>query len=79
MGEPESLEIFLVCVVLVIVLIISSVLQLIVVPMWLFVVIFELYSISWLARIIRRGESHAMKVSLCVLIFAFMVLLLGFL
>jgi hypothetical protein len=77
--ESESVEIFLVCVFWVVVLIISEVFS-IVVPMWSFVVIFELYSISWLVRIVRRDDiSSGMKGSLCVLMFSFMVLLLGFL
>ena len=79
MKESESVEIFLVCVFWVVVLIISEVFS-IVVPMWSFVVIFELYSISWLVRIVRRDDiSSGMKGSLCVLMFSFMVLLLGFL
>ena len=79
MKESESVEIFLVCVFWEVVLIISEVFS-IVVPMWSFVVIFELYSISWLVRIVRRDDiSSGMKGSLCVLMFSFMVLLLGFL
>lgn len=79
MKESESVEIFLVCVFWVVVLIISEVFS-IVVPMWSFVVIFELYSISWLVRIVRLDDiSSSMKVSLCVLMVSFMVLLLGFL
>lgn len=79
MKESESVEIFLVCVFWVVVLIISEVFS-IVVPMWSFVVIFELYSISWLVRIVRLDDiASGMKVSLCVLMVSFMVLLLGFL
>jgi len=77
--ESESVEIFLVCVVTAVVVIIAKVFS-IVVPMWSFVVIFELYSISWLVRIVRLDDiSSSMKVSLCVLMVSFMVLLLGFL
>ena len=79
MKESESVEFFLVCVVTAVVVIIAKVFS-IVVPMWSFVVIFELYSISWLVRIVRRDDiSSGMKGSLCVLMFSFMVLLLGFL
>lgn len=78
MKESESVEIFLVCVVTAVVVIIAKVFS-IIVPMWSFVVICELYSISWLVRILRLDDiSSGMKVSLCVLMVSFMVLLLGF-